>query len=117
MFRQILEKMVNDVPGALSAVLMGNDGIAVEQFPAQSTDGQSLIVELGNTVKEIHHTTTVLAVGELQEITVQCEKVTFLLLMLNEEYFVAMLLDSPAAAGKGRYVMKRDAGRLRSALD
>lgn len=120
MFKDILQNVVEQTPGAKSIILMGCDGIAVDQVNCAGSiveDVQNIVVEFAAVVKELLHTTTLLAVGDLDEVTVKCEKLTIVLTMLNSEYFVALLLDDDGHLGKGRYLLKRDAYKLKAALD
>lgn len=119
MFKQILQKIVEQTPGAQLAVLMGCDGIAVAQFAATTgqDSGQTVVVEFASVVREVAHTVELLSVGALEEITVKCEKVLIVLSMLTAEYFVALVMERDANAGKGRYLLKRDAHLLRAELE
>ncbi|OEU72082.1 MAG: hypothetical protein BA874_04480 [Desulfuromonadales bacterium C00003068] len=120
MFRPILKNLVEQTPGAQSAILMGCDGIAVDHFAVNSgaeEGGQSVVVEFAAVVTEVAHTASLLNVGGLEEIAVKCEKLNILLIMLTSEYFVALLVDRDGNAAKGRYLLRRDANLLRTALD
>ncbi len=120
MFKQILQTIVEQTPGGRSAILMGCDGIAVDSFCQDVTSGdggQAVVVEFATIVKEVAHMASLLTVGELEEITVQCEQLTIILTMLTPEYFVALLLDKDGVTAKGRYVLRRDNHLLRAALE
>ena len=122
MFKTILQGLVENTPGAKSAILMGCDGIAVDQVhnvsDADVDDNcQTVVVEFAAIVKEVMHTAAMLSVGNLEEITVKCEQMVVILTMLTDEYFVALLLERDGNAAKGRYLLKRDAHLLRTALD
>ncbi|MCD6527540.1 MAG: roadblock/LC7 domain-containing protein [Desulfuromonas sp.] len=120
MFKSFLQNVIEQTPGARSIVLMGCDGIAVDQVNRAESmveDTHNIVVEFAAVVKELIHTTTLLSVGDLEEVTVKCENLTIVITMLNAEYFVALLLDTDGHIGKGRYLLKRDAHKLREALD
>lgn len=120
MFKSILQNMVEQTPGAQTAILMGCDGIAVDHFSAISSPddvGQAVVVEFATIVKEVAHTASLLLVGNLEEIAVKCEKLTMILTMLTPEYFVALLVAGDGSAAKGRYLLKRDAHLLKAALE
>jgi len=120
MFKPLLQTIVEQTPGAQSAILMGCDGIAVDSFTANSVlkdGGQSVVVELATVVREVAHTASLLSVGELEEIAVCCENMTIILTLLTAEYFVALLIERDGLPSKGRYVLRRDAHLLRAALD
>lgn len=120
MFRDVLQNILDQTPGARSVILMGCDGIAVDAHyrdavPAEETQG--VAVEFATVIKELIHTANLLSVGALEEVTVKCDKLVIVLTMLNEDYFVALLFDESGNVGKGRYLLKRDAQALRDALD
>lgn len=120
MFKPILKNLVEQTPGAQSAILMGCDGISVDHFTADVTveeDGQSIAVEFAAVVTEVSHAASLLKVGGLDEIAVRCGNLSILLSMLTKEYFVALLVDRDGNAAKGRYLLRRDAHLLRAALD
>jgi len=120
MFKAILQEIVDQTPGATSIVLMGCDGIAVDAVFRQGTaaeDTQAITVEFAAVVKELMHTTQLLSAGTLKEVMVKCEQLTIVLEMLSEEYFVALLFDDEANIGKGRYLLRRDAHKLRKELE
>jgi predicted regulator of Ras-like GTPase activity (Roadblock/LC7/MglB family) len=120
MFKSILQTIVEQTPGAQSAILMGCDGIAVESYTTDGgneDNGQAVVVEFASVVREVAHTAGLLSVGELEEIAIKCENMVIILTMLTPEYFVALLLDSAGVAAKGRYVVRRDAHKLRAALE
>ena len=120
MFKQILQGLVDNTPGAQAAILMGCDGIAVDQVcsdSAVSESGQAVVVEFAAIVKDVIHTASLLAVGNLEEIAVKCEQMIIVLTMLTDEYFVALLMSRDSNAAKGRYLLRRDAHLLRKALE
>ena len=117
MFKPLLQTIVEQTPGAQSAILMGCDGIAVDSFSATAQEGgQSVVVEFATVVREVAHTASLLSVGDLEEITVRCENMTIILTLLTAEYFVALLIGRDGMPSKGRYVVRRDAHLLQAAL-
>jgi len=120
MFKPILKNLVEQTPGAQTAILMGCDGIFVDHFTIDSAveeEGQAVAVEFAAVVTEVSHAASLLNVGGLDEIAVKCGNLSILLSMLTNEYFVALLINRDGNAAKGRYLLRRDAHLLRSALD
>lgn len=118
MFKATLERMVNETPGGIGVVLMGYDGIAIDQFFLDSgnLDIQLVALEYSNVVKEIRHTAEVLGTGALQEVTIKTGRFYVIIHALTDDYFVAMTLEREGNLGKGRYQILRDAPVLREAL-
>jgi len=118
MFQTILKSMTEQVPGALGAVLMGYDGIAVDEFFAAENDSeiQLLTVEYANVLKEIRKSAEVLEIGEMEEVLIKTDRFVVILRTLTEEYFCGLILTSDANQGKGRYVLLRDMHQLCSSV-
>ncbi|WP_020676412.1 roadblock/LC7 domain-containing protein [Geopsychrobacter electrodiphilus] len=118
MFRKLLEKMVKDTPGGVGIVLMGYDGIAIDQFflDVGDVDLQLVAIEYSNVVKEIHHTAEILGTGTLQEVTIKTGRFYVIIHALTDEYFVALTIRREGNLGKGRYIVLRDAPALNQAL-
>jgi predicted regulator of Ras-like GTPase activity (Roadblock/LC7/MglB family) len=118
MFSKILQKIVDETGGGIGAVLMGYDGIAIEQFfsPDEEVDLQMVVVEYSNVLKEIRRTAEILSLGEMEEISIRTDRFILVIRMLNEEYFVALIINRDGNFGKGRYLMSRESPNLIEAL-
>lgn len=118
MFAEILKGIVEETAGGVGAVLMGYDGIAIEQNfkPREGVDLQMMAVEYANVLKEIKHTAAILNTGDLEEVSIKTGRFYVVIRTLTEEYFVALTLDRDGNFGKGRYLLLRDAPKLVEAL-
>jgi len=118
MFKATLEKIVKESPGGVGAVLMGYDGIAIDQFfiDSEDIDLQLVALEYSNIVKEIRHTAEILGTGTLQEVTIKTGRFYVIIHALTDDYFVALTLRRDGNLGKGRYLILRDAPALSQAL-
>ena len=118
MFKQILEDIVVQTPGGVGAVLMGYDGIAIEQHVVEGDDVdlQLVAIEYSNVVKEIRRTAEILGTGELQEVSIKTGRYFVIIHAVTDEYFVALTLVREGNFGKGRYLLMRDAPKLYEAL-
>ncbi len=118
MFNQTLEKIVSNCAGGVGAVLMGYDGIGIEQFTADesSLDLNLVGIEYSNVTKEIRNAVEVLKLGDLQEMTVKTEHYYVIIRSLTEDYFVALVLRRSGNFGQGRYLLMREEGELRRLL-
>lgn len=118
MFSEILKKIVEQTGGGVGAVLMGYDGIAIDQYfsPDEEIDLQMLVVEYSNVLKEIRKTAEILSLGEMEEISIRTDRLILVIRMLNEEYFVALVINRDGNFGKARYLMTREGINLLEAL-
>lgn len=120
MFGEVLQTMVEETRGGAGAVLMGYDGIAIDQFFKPVEDGMDLqlvVVEYANILKEIKKTADILESGRMEEVTIKTDRFLVLIRTLNDEYFVALTLERDGNFGKARYLLMREAPVLRAALD
>ena len=118
MFNKILERIVTETGGGIDAVLMGYDGIAIDQFsvPGEKADLQLVAIEYANVLKEIRKTTEILDIGDMEEVAIKTERYQVVVRIITPEYFVAMTLRRDGNFGKARYLLSREAGPLRAAL-
>lgn len=117
-FRDILQGMVERVEGGQGAVIMGYDGIPIDEYIKEdaSLDIQLLSVEYATLLKEIRRTIDVLKTGEMDEVSVTTGLSRIIVRPVNDEFFVVFVLDKEGNFGKGRYLMKRDAPKLAEEL-
>ncbi len=118
MFKTILKDIVEGTGGGIGAVLMGYDGLAIENFfkPCEGVDLQLVAVEYANILKEIKKTAEILNTGNMEEVAIKTERFHVVIHTLNDEYFVALTLENGGNFGKGRYLLMRESTRLRQAL-
>jgi len=117
--QEILKKIVEGTPGAKAAILMGFDGIAVDQWVAEEaadTDIESMAMEFSFRFIELRKAAQSLDMGDVSDIAVKAEHGVFLVRCLGEDYFVATLLGASGHFGKGRWMLRSSAGALASEL-
>jgi predicted regulator of Ras-like GTPase activity (Roadblock/LC7/MglB family) len=119
MFIEILQRIVQETGGGVGAVLMGYDGIAVEQFfaPDQDVDLHMVVVEYSNVLKEIRRTAEILNLGEMEEVSIRTSQFIIVIRMLTTDYFIALIIDRDGNFGKGRYLLSRENENLIEALN
>lgn len=118
MFSDILQRIVVETSGGIGAVLMGYDGIAIEQYfrPDEDVDLQMVVVEYSNVLKEIRKTADILSLGDMEEISIRTDRFIIVIRLLSDEYFVAFILNRDGNFGKGRYLLTRERFNLIEAL-
>jgi predicted regulator of Ras-like GTPase activity (Roadblock/LC7/MglB family) len=119
MFNEILQRIVEETGGGVGAVLMGYDGISIDQYfaPDEELDLQMVVVEYSNVLREIRKTAEILSLGDMEEISIRTDRFIIVIRMLNEEYFVALVINRDGNFGKGRYLMTREGFNLIEALN
>lgn len=120
MFRQSIQKMVDrlgDADGGAAGILMGMDGIAVDSYSRPgSADVQTVSMELAHIIAQIRRSTQTMGAGALSEMTVRTDKLTLVVRLVTEEYFLAFGLPAQGNLGKARYLLRLLAPQIRAEL-
>ena len=107
MFLEKLENAVGEITGCEAAILMGFDGIPVDSFEAsKGADIKTVGMEFSVVLKEVRKAAELLEAGDAEELTVRTEKMSTVLRIVNDEYFLAMLLSPGGNVGKAKYVLR-----------
>jgi len=117
MFGQKLEEAVKDVSGGRAAILMGFDGIPVDMYTGETElDIETVGMEFSVLLKEVRKAAEMLEAGSTEEVTVRTEQMATVLRVINDEYFLALALDTMGNLGKARYLLRLLAPELRREL-
>jgi predicted regulator of Ras-like GTPase activity (Roadblock/LC7/MglB family) len=115
--RGSLQEIVEKVGGGVGALIMGYDGIPIEEYIlASDFDVQLMAVEYVNVMKEVKRSLDVLKTGELEEILISTEQSRIIIRSICDDYFIMLTLNGDGNYGKGRYLLKREIPRLREEL-
>lgn len=117
-FRDRLTRLKNAIPGAVTATIMGADGIPIDavESPPNGIDTSGLLVEYGALLEQVKKTAQMFAAGQLEELAVRSERLTAIMRPINEEFFLAVVLGPTGSLGKSRYLLRVEAPQLESAL-
>lgn len=120
MFREVLQEVVERTEGGVAGLLMGFDGIPVDHYVRESAelavDVETVGMEYSVILKDIKKAAELLEAGTAKEISIQAEKLTTVIRVLNEEYFVAITLRPDGNFGKARFLLRTAGGKLLSEL-
>lgn len=107
-FSEVLEKLVGKVNGTYGAVIMGIDGISVEKFQKYpDREIETSIIEYTNIYKNIQNTTNELSMGTVKEISIAAENTTILIRSINNDYFLALMIDPEGNVGRGKFELRK----------
>ncbi|MEM7136748.1 MAG: hypothetical protein AAF500_09230 [Myxococcota bacterium] len=114
MFKEILQDIVERTDGSVAGLLMASDGIAIDQYTTGDGpfDVESVGMEYSVVLKGIQRAAEMLDTGTTEEVSVKTERLTTIVRMLSEEYFVAVTLEPGGNVGKARYMMRVRAPEL-----
>ena len=112
-FSEILKELVNGTEGALGAIVVGTDGIPVDEFSVTSEmDLQSMTVEYASLLKEIEKGSRAAQLGSTKEVSVIADRAMIMLRRLNEDYFLVLVIRADGNFGKGRFLLRMSVPKL-----
>lgn len=112
-FADILKDIVNGTDGALGALVIGVDGISVEEYSVSGDmDLQSMSVEYSSLLKEIEKGSQTAQLGSTKEVTVVADKAMIMFRRLNDEYFLVLVMKPAGNFGKGRFLLRMSVPKL-----
>jgi predicted regulator of Ras-like GTPase activity (Roadblock/LC7/MglB family) len=122
-FGAILREIVEDCGGGIGAVLMGNDGIPIEQVVATrvpegplAEDVATAGVEFTRILDEIRKASDALAGGAFVETVVALARFVLIFRAVDDDTFLAVVLTADGNLGKARYLIRRNLLAIRQEL-
>ncbi|MBI5903321.1 MAG: hypothetical protein HZB84_07575 [Deltaproteobacteria bacterium] len=113
-FYNILRELVEGVDGGVAAVLMGMDGLSVQQYSVkEGYDIESLAVEYGKAVDEIKKAAAILNLGGVEEVLIRAAASDIVIRVVTSEYYLAFVVRQGAGVGKAGYMSKKAASKIR----
>jgi predicted regulator of Ras-like GTPase activity (Roadblock/LC7/MglB family) len=118
MFQDNLRRLVAETEGGVAGLLMGFDGIAVDQYtaPDAGVDIQTVGMEFSFILTQVRKAAEILEVGAVQEIAIRSAALTILIRVVSSEYFVALAIRPDGNFGKGRYLLRVVAPKLQAEI-
>lgn len=110
MFKKTLEEIVERTEGSLGALIMGIDGIAVEQvLPPEGQEANLDIAaaELTSLVRSTQGIGRNTGLGDLNEFVVSLAGAIVIIRLLSSEYFLLLALKPGSNLGRGRYELRK----------
>ncbi len=118
-FEAVLKDVVEGADGAVAAILMDADGLAVGHFDARAGGGmdiEAVGVEYGAILKEVRRACEMLEAGEARELTVRAERMVTVVRQVGDGFAVAVTLRPEGNVGKARFLLRVRAPDLAEAL-
>ncbi|MDX1763348.1 MAG: roadblock/LC7 domain-containing protein [bacterium] len=107
MFKKFLRELVESVDGAIGSVIMGMDGISVEEYCQRpDADIQMIGTELSAVLKEMNRASRAMEDDTLGEAMMITDKLKVIVRKINEEYFWVLALNGNGNLGKGRFKLR-----------
>ncbi|NIR13312.1 MAG: hypothetical protein GWN86_04920 [Desulfobacterales bacterium] len=106
-FSEVLKEAVNRVDGAVSAMIIGLDGMPVEEYTRQKLlNLEDLSAESAQMMKDIDTAANNLGLGEAGEFSIISDLCGIIMRRINDEYYLALIITPEGNYGKGRFVLR-----------
>lgn len=114
-FNEVVSEIVESVSGGRAAVIMARDGIPIADYAksGETLDIQTVGIEYTNVLDEIKKASEVLQAGKFEELTVNSESLLLVIRLITDEYFIALAMTPEGNYGKGRYLLRLTAPKLK----
>ncbi|MEW6585156.1 MAG: roadblock/LC7 domain-containing protein [Nitrospirota bacterium] len=110
---EVLKDTVDRVDGAVSAMIIGSDGISVQEYaPEKLVDLTGLSGEASQMIKDIDLAAGNLGLGEAREFSIISDRCGIIMRKINAGYYLALVIRPEGNYGKGRYVLKTAVPKL-----
>src|SRR5262245_34603264 len=108
MFLERLGTISGRIDGAVALSLVDRDGIAVESVSATpELDLDAVAAELVAQVRAISAQQQELATGEVEQLTVVAERMTFVVSAVAAGYYLLLALAPTGSLGRARFELRR----------
>ncbi len=112
-FSEILKESVEKVDGAVSSMVLGSDGILVEEYAVEKLMSlEDLGAEISAMIKDINLAAKDLGLGTAREFSIISDSCGIILRRINADYYMALIIKPEGNYGKGRFVLKTAAPKL-----
>jgi predicted regulator of Ras-like GTPase activity (Roadblock/LC7/MglB family) len=106
-FSEILRESVKRVDGAVSAMILGIDGMPVEQYTSEKLINlEDLSAESSQMMKDINNAASNLGLGTANEFSIISDLCGILLRKINADYYFALIIKPDGNFGKARFVLR-----------
>ncbi len=120
-FREILQSLVDQTPGALAAAVMAGDGVAIDEYerPGAEVDLGAIAIEFGRVFHQSQKVAGALdasRAGALEEMLLVTGSSQLYFRQLDDDSFLVIALEPAGIVGKARYLARAFAQEIREAL-
>jgi predicted regulator of Ras-like GTPase activity (Roadblock/LC7/MglB family) len=116
-FKSLLQKIVENVDGAIGAAVIGEDGIAIDQFSSKTEfDITAAGAEYSTIISSARKASASFGLGKTTEVLISTEKATMIMMVLGTSYFVTLALSLDGNLGRGRLELKKSISELEKLL-
>jgi predicted regulator of Ras-like GTPase activity (Roadblock/LC7/MglB family) len=109
-FADALTTIANRIEGCAAVMILGIDGIPIErhvQQMNQSLDADMIAAEFTTLVRRGMRTAADTELGELREMVLATDAMTFLVRPITSEYFLLVALNPGGNVGRARFELRK----------
>jgi predicted regulator of Ras-like GTPase activity (Roadblock/LC7/MglB family) len=108
MFLEQLSRISDRIGGVLALSLVAKDGIPVESVSSDpDLDIEVLAAELVSQARSIGDNHRELAVGDVQQLSVLTDRLTLIVSVVTQEYYLLLVLGPDGNYGRARFELRR----------
>ena len=112
-FNETLRRVALKVPESQVLMVMGTDGIPIEKLVIRADPNmEAVAAEYTSLLRASLSAAADTGLGSLQELSIQTERMTALLVSITPEYFLFPALHPAAVVRRARVARKMDGGAL-----
>lgn len=113
-FKEVLKESVERVDGAVSAMIVGIDGMTVEEYALEKLINlEELSAEASQMMKNIASAAEGLGLGEAREFSIISDLCSIVMRKINDDYYISMIIKPGGNFGKCRFVLRNTVSRLK----
>lgn len=119
MLKEVLQDTLTKTAGCLGVLIMGTDGISVEEAWRPEGKEKNLdvaVAEYTSLLKDVKRMNATAGAGRLNEITISGESSILIMRFVNNDYFIAMMLLPDGNFGLARFQLRKAEKLLASEL-
>jgi predicted regulator of Ras-like GTPase activity (Roadblock/LC7/MglB family) len=109
MLREILHKALSNTENCLGVLIMGTDGIAVEEIwkdDAKPINADIIFAEYTALLRSAVRVGDGLLFDRVRELTISGDESVFIMRLVSPDYYLAMALRTDGNFGRGRYELR-----------
>jgi predicted regulator of Ras-like GTPase activity (Roadblock/LC7/MglB family) len=112
-FIEVLKETVEKVDGAVAAMIIGTDGISVQEYTQEKlVDLTGLSAEASAMIKDVSLAAGNLGLGEAREFSIISDRCGIIMRKINPDYYLALVIKPEGNYGKGRFILRTAIPRL-----
>ncbi|OGW38862.1 MAG: hypothetical protein A2Y97_12085 [Nitrospirae bacterium RBG_13_39_12] len=112
-FSEVLKETVEKVDGAVSAMIIGKDGISVHEYSSENLiDLTGLSAEASAMIRDISLASDNLGLGDAREFSIISDTCGIIFRKINSDYYIALIIKPEGNYGKGRFILKNSVPKI-----